>query len=114
LAPENVGDLSTAPVTTAAGGDDDEAEDVPEVAGQAFTAESAKASLLLNLASAYCMRSDLERAAKALGQVGVLQQGTPAHRQATLLSLYLALSRGDSKAAADIILRNKNSPTRRV
>lgn len=161
LSPANIGDMLTSPATTGSRNTDVDDVGAEAEAGaaeerhqpvRALPAETAKATLLLNLAAAYCMSGACDQGAHCLAQVctdaeayggrcvcvryldcfteswgwwlnltmfdadltlrlvpqvGTLQRGTAAYRQATLLSLFLALSRGQHDLAMDIIERSK-------
>ena len=110
LSPDKVGDLSsrgaTASTEDSAGAD---ADTVPSDAAAvpAFTVESAKATLLLNLVAAYCVKGDLDQASVALGNVKGLPSGTPQAMQAALLTVYVELRRGNYVQALEVVKRHQ-------
>eukprot|EP00041_Stephanoeca_diplocostata_P023688 m.587572 g.587572 ORF g.587572 m.587572 type:complete len:746 (+) comp22353_c0_seq1:363-2600(+) len=115
LSPANISDMLASPDITGSRDADVEENGADTEASaaevrqptQAFAAETAKKTLLLNLTAAYCMTGAYDQGAHCLAQVGTLPRGTPAYRQATLLSVFIALNRGQHDVAMDVIERNK-------
>jgi len=105
LSPQNVGDLSSkgpAASEDAAG----EAENLPTEVPP-FTAESARNTLLLNLAAAYCIKDDCDQAGACLAQVKQLPAESHQTRQSALLSVFVSLRQGKHDAALEIIQRHQ-------
>ena len=110
LSPDKVGDLSSRGATASAeetAGADAETVSSDAAAVPAFTVESAKATLLLNLVAAYCVKGDLDQAMVALGNVKALPAGSPQAMQAALLTVYVELRRGNHVQALEVVKRHQ-------
>ena len=68
-----------------------------------FSTESAKATLVLNMAAAYCVNDDADQAATCLAQLRHLPRGTHQSMQCTLLSVFVALRRGRNDDALAVL-----------
>ena len=71
LSPEHVADLTVGvqTATADAGGQESDAALPVQEVSLPFTTETAKAVLIVNLASAYCVQGDLDAASRCLSQV---------------------------------------------
>lgn len=109
LSPDNIGDLSdrTAEGSAADDGGGEAEAATTEQHPPAFTVESAKTTLLLNLAAAYCLKDDCDQAATVLGQLREPPRASHQAKQAVLLSVYVELRRGRHEAALEIVKRNQ-------
>ncbi|XP_063735523.1 CCR4-NOT transcription complex subunit 10 isoform X3 [Eleginops maclovinus] len=77
---------------------------------------SARAMMLFNLGSAYCLRSEYEKARKCLHQAASMVNTKEIPPEAILLAVYLELQNGNTQLALQIIKRNQllPSPVQRV
>ncbi|KAM6968006.1 CCR4-NOT transcription complex subunit 10 isoform 1-T1 [Aplochiton taeniatus] len=72
---------------------------------------SARAMMLFNLGSAYCVRSEYEKARKCLHQAASMVNTKEIPPEAILLGVYLELQNGNTQLALQIIKRNQLLPS---
>ncbi|KAJ0000568.1 hypothetical protein NQD34_012410 [Periophthalmus magnuspinnatus] len=72
---------------------------------------SARAMVLFNLGSAYCLRSEYEKARKCLHQAASMLNTKEIPPEAILLGVYLELQNGNTQLALQIIKRNQLLPS---
>ncbi|CAI5678378.1 unnamed protein product [Oreochromis niloticus] len=72
---------------------------------------SARAMMLFNLGSAYCLRSEYDKARKCLTQAASMMNSKEIPPEAILLGVYLELQNGNTQLALQIIKRNQLLPT---
>uniref|UniRef100_A0A8C2CIE2 CCR4-NOT transcription complex subunit 10 n=1 Tax=Cyprinus carpio TaxID=7962 RepID=A0A8C2CIE2_CYPCA len=72
---------------------------------------SARATMLFNLGSAYCLRSEYEKARKCLHQAASMVNTKEIPPEAILLGVYLELQNGNTQLALQIIKRNQLLPS---
>ncbi|XP_057690435.1 CCR4-NOT transcription complex subunit 10 isoform X1 [Corythoichthys intestinalis] len=72
---------------------------------------SARAMMLFNLGSAYCLRSEYDKARKCLQQAASMVNTKEIPPEAILLAVYLELQNGNTQLALQIIKRNQLLPT---
>ncbi|KAM6177038.1 CCR4-NOT transcription complex subunit 10 isoform 3-T3 [Erethizon dorsatum] len=72
---------------------------------------SARTVMLFNLASAYCLRSECDKARKCLHQAASMIHPKEVPPEAILLAVYLELQNGNTQLALQIIKRNQLLPT---
>uniref|UniRef100_A0A673MZ84 CCR4-NOT transcription complex subunit 10 n=1 Tax=Sinocyclocheilus rhinocerous TaxID=307959 RepID=A0A673MZ84_9TELE len=72
---------------------------------------SARATMLFNLGSAYCLRSEYEKARKCLHQAASVVNTKEIPPEAILLGVYLELQNGNTQLALQIIKRNQLLPS---
>ncbi|XP_074695588.1 CCR4-NOT transcription complex subunit 10 isoform X4 [Strix aluco] len=72
---------------------------------------SARTMMLFNLGSAYCLRSEYEKARKCLHQAASLIHPKEIPPEAILLAVYLELQNGNTQLALQIIKRNQLLPS---
>uniref|UniRef100_A0AAR2LGK0 CCR4-NOT transcription complex subunit 10 n=1 Tax=Pygocentrus nattereri TaxID=42514 RepID=A0AAR2LGK0_PYGNA len=75
------------------------------------TVSSARAMMLFNLGSAYCLRSEYEKARKCLHQAASMVNPKEIPPEAILLGVYLELQNGNTQLALQIIKRNQLLPS---
>ncbi|XP_066289974.1 CCR4-NOT transcription complex subunit 10-like isoform X2 [Branchiostoma lanceolatum] len=118
LNPDNVSDVSVSiPGTVDStekgkGSDEGEERESQAVHSQYYphSLQSAKATLMFNLASAHCLRSEFEKAKKCLHQAASLIPPNEIPPQAIMLGVYLELQSGNTKLALQIIKKNQLIP----
>uniref|UniRef100_A0AAR2KYV5 CCR4-NOT transcription complex subunit 10 n=1 Tax=Pygocentrus nattereri TaxID=42514 RepID=A0AAR2KYV5_PYGNA len=118
LNPENVTDVSlgVSPSEQDQGSDKGDLEPV-ETSGKQTplcypsTVSSARAMMLFNLGSAYCLRSEYEKARKCLHQAASMVNPKEIPPEAILLGVYLELQNGNTQLALQIIKRNQLLPS---
>ncbi|XP_035678985.1 CCR4-NOT transcription complex subunit 10-like [Branchiostoma floridae] len=129
LNPDNISDVSvslpgTVDTTAEKGKGSDEGEERESQEALMFTffptavhsqnyphsLQSAKATLMFNLASAHCLRSEFEKAKKCLHQAASLIPPNEIPPQAIMLGVYLELQSGNTKLALQIIKKNQLIP----
>uniref|UniRef100_A0A4W3J4Q4 CCR4-NOT transcription complex subunit 10 n=1 Tax=Callorhinchus milii TaxID=7868 RepID=A0A4W3J4Q4_CALMI len=71
----------------------------------------ARAMMLFNLGSAYCLRSEYEKARKCLHQAASMVNPKEIPPEAILLAVYLELQNGNTQLALQIIKRNQLLPS---
>ncbi|XP_015212573.2 CCR4-NOT transcription complex subunit 10 isoform X1 [Lepisosteus oculatus] len=118
LNPENVTDVSLgiSPNEQDQGSDKGENEPVESSGKQTplcypSSVSSARAMVLFNLGSAYCLRSEYEKARKCLHQAASLVHTKEIPPEAILLAVYLELQNGNTQLALQIIKRNQLLPS---
>nr|XP_025046042.1 CCR4-NOT transcription complex subunit 10 isoform X3 [Pelodiscus sinensis] len=72
---------------------------------------SARTMMLFNLGSAYCLRSEYDKARKCLHQAACLIHPKEIPPEAILLAVYLELQNGNTQLALQIIKRNQLLPS---
>ncbi|XP_047217693.1 CCR4-NOT transcription complex subunit 10 isoform X2 [Girardinichthys multiradiatus] len=72
---------------------------------------TARAMMLFNLGSAYCLRSEYDKARKCLHQAASVMDSKEIPPEAILLGVYLELQNGNTQLALQIIKRNQLLPT---
>uniref|UniRef100_A0A673Z096 CCR4-NOT transcription complex subunit 10 n=1 Tax=Salmo trutta TaxID=8032 RepID=A0A673Z096_SALTR len=75
------------------------------------TVSSARSIMLFNLGSAYCLRSEYEKARKCLHQAASMVNTKEIPPEAILLAVYLELQNGNTQLALQIIKRNQLLPS---
>uniref|UniRef100_A0A8C9SWP3 CCR4-NOT transcription complex subunit 10 n=1 Tax=Scleropages formosus TaxID=113540 RepID=A0A8C9SWP3_SCLFO len=75
------------------------------------TLNSARAMMLFNLGSAYCLRSEYDKARKCLHQAASMVHAKEIPPEAILLAVYLELQNGNTELALQIIKRNQLLPS---
>lgn len=118
LNPDNVTDVSlgVSPSEQDQGADKGDLEPV-ETSGKQTplcypsTVNSARAMMLFNLGSAYCLRSEYEKARKCLHQAASMVNTKEIPPEAILLGVYLELQNGNTQLALQIIKRNQLLPS---
>ena len=71
---------------------------------------SARTVMLFNLGSAYCLRSEYDKARKCLHQAASMIHPKEVPPEAILLAVYLELQNGNTQLALQIIKRNQLLP----
>lgn len=71
---------------------------------------SARTVMLFNLGSAYCLRSEYDKARKCLHQAASMIHPKEVPPEAILLAVYLELQNGNAQLALQIIRRNQLLP----
>uniref|UniRef100_A0A8C4R381 CCR4-NOT transcription complex subunit 10 n=1 Tax=Eptatretus burgeri TaxID=7764 RepID=A0A8C4R381_EPTBU len=117
LNPENITDVSlvACPSEPDQGSDKNEMEcmenngkHAPQTYPSSVTA--ARAIMLFNLGTAYCLRSEFEKARTCLQQACTMVSPTDVPPEAILLAVYLELQNGNPQQALQIIKRNQLMP----
>ncbi|MBN3273549.1 CNO10 protein, partial [Polyodon spathula] len=118
LNPENVTDVSLGISSNEQDQGSDKGENDPvESSGKQTplcypnSVTSARAMMLFNLGSAYCLRSEYEKARKCLHQAASMVQTKEIPPEAILLAVYLELQNGNTQLALQIIKRNQLLPS---
>ncbi|XP_063055756.1 CCR4-NOT transcription complex subunit 10 isoform X2 [Engraulis encrasicolus] len=117
LNPENVTDVSlgVSPSEQDQGADKSDLEPVETWKQTPLcypsTVNSARAMMLFNLGSAYCLRSEYEKARKCLHQAASMVNTKEIPPEAILLGVYLELQNGNTQLALQIIKRNQLLPS---
>uniref|UniRef100_A0A4W5NCP0 CCR4-NOT transcription complex subunit 10 n=1 Tax=Hucho hucho TaxID=62062 RepID=A0A4W5NCP0_9TELE len=106
LNPENVTDVSLGVLTS----EQDQAGKQTPLCYPS-TVSSARAMMLFNLGSAYCLRSEYEKARKCLHQAASMVNTKEIPPEAILLAVYLELQNGNTQLALQIIKRNQLLPS---
>ncbi|KAK5892850.1 hypothetical protein CesoFtcFv8_013200 [Champsocephalus esox] len=122
LNPENVSDVSMGVLSSEQDQGSDKGEEPAEASGKQTplcypsSVTSARAMMLFNLGSAYCLRSEYEKARKCLHQAASMVNTKEIPPEAILLAVYLELQNGNTQLALQIIKRNQllPSPVQRV
>lgn len=115
LNPENVSDVSMGVLTSEQDQGSDKGEEPVEQSKQTplfypSSVSSARAMMLFNLGSAYCLRSEYEKARKCLNQAAAMVNTKEIPPEAILLGVYLELQNGNTQLALQIIKRNQLLP----
>ncbi|XP_037309622.2 CCR4-NOT transcription complex subunit 10 [Pungitius pungitius] len=117
LNPENVSDVSMGVLTSEQDQGSDKGDESVESSGKQTplcypsSVTSARAMMLFNLGSAYCLRSEYEKARKCLQQAASMVNTKEIPPEAILLGVYLELQNGNTQLALQIIKRNQLLPT---
>lgn len=116
LNPENVSDVSMGVCTS----DQEQGSDKGDEPGESWrqtplcypgSVASARAMMLFNLGSAYCLRSEYDKARKCLHQAASMVNTKEIPPEAILLGVYLELQNGNTQLALQIIKRNQLLPS---
>ncbi|KAM4632804.1 CCR4-NOT transcription complex subunit 10 isoform 2-T2 [Polymixia lowei] len=115
LNPENVTDVSLGVLTSEQDQGSDKGDEPVESWKQTplcypSSVTSARAMMLFNLGSAYCLRSEYEKARKCLHQAASMVNTKEIPPEAILLGVYLELQNGNTQLALQIIKRNQLLP----
>ncbi|KAF3691423.1 CCR4-NOT transcription complex subunit 10 [Channa argus] len=117
LNPENVCDVSMGVLTSEQDQGSDKGDEPVESSGKQTplcypsSVTSARAMMLFNLGSAYCLRSEYDKARKCLHQAASMVNTKEIPPEAILLGVYLELQNGNTQLALQIIKRNQLLPT---
>ncbi|XP_039380073.1 CCR4-NOT transcription complex subunit 10 isoform X1 [Mauremys reevesii] len=118
LNPENVTDVSLGISSNEQDQGSDKGEnEVMESSGKQTpqcypsSVTSARTMMLFNLGSAYCLRSEYDKARKCLHQAASLIHPKEIPPEAILLAVYLELQNGNTQLALQIIKRNQLLPS---
>uniref|UniRef100_A0A3Q3NCD0 CCR4-NOT transcription complex subunit 10 n=1 Tax=Labrus bergylta TaxID=56723 RepID=A0A3Q3NCD0_9LABR len=117
LNPENVSDVSMGILTSEQDQGSDKGDEPVESPGKQTplcypsSVTSARAMMLFNLGSAYCLRSEYEKARKCLHQAASMVNTKEIPPEAILLGVYLELQNGNTQLALQIIKRNQLLPS---
>ncbi|XP_068590729.1 CCR4-NOT transcription complex subunit 10 isoform X1 [Cebidichthys violaceus] len=117
LNPENVSDVSMGVLTSEQDQGSDKGDESVESSGKQTplcypsSVTAARAMMLFNLGSAYCLRSEYEKARKCLQQAASMVNTKEIPPEAILLGVYLELQNGNTQLALQIIKRNQLLPT---
>ncbi|XP_044062431.1 CCR4-NOT transcription complex subunit 10 isoform X2 [Siniperca chuatsi] len=117
LNPENVSDVSMGVLTSEQDQGSDKGDEPVESPGKQTplcypsSVTSARAMMLFNLGSAYCLRSEYDKARKCLHQAASMVNTKEIPPEAILLGVYLELQNGNTQLALQIIKRNQLLPT---
>ncbi|KAM9797917.1 CCR4-NOT transcription complex subunit 10 [Neosynchiropus ocellatus] len=117
LNPENVTDVSMGVLNTEQDQGSEKGDEPVESSGKQTplcypsSVTSARAMMLFNLGSAYCLRSEYDKARKCLHQATSMVNTKEIPPEAILLGVYLELQNGNTQLALQIIKRNQLMPT---
>ncbi|XP_069814725.1 CCR4-NOT transcription complex subunit 10 isoform X2 [Dendropsophus ebraccatus] len=118
LNPENVTDVSLGVSSNEQEQASDKGENEPmESVGKQMpqcypsSVTSARTMMLFNLGSAYCLRSEYDKARKCLHQAASMIHPKEIPPEAILLAVYLELQNGNTQLALQIIKRNQLLPS---
>ncbi|XP_034384978.1 CCR4-NOT transcription complex subunit 10 isoform X1 [Cyclopterus lumpus] len=117
LNPENVSDVSMGVLPSEQDQGSEKGDESVESSGKQTplcypsSVTSARAMMLFNLGSAYCLRSEYEKARKCLQQAASMVNTKEIPPEAILLGVYLELQNGNTQLALQIIKRNQLLPT---
>ncbi|XP_075443150.1 CCR4-NOT transcription complex subunit 10 isoform X1 [Ascaphus truei] len=118
LNPENVTDVSLEVSSNEQEQGSDKGENEPmESVGKQMpqcypnSVTSARTMMLFNLGSAYCLRSEYDKARKCLHQASSMIHPKEIPPEAILLAVYLELQNGNTQLALQIIKRNQLLPS---
>lgn len=117
LNPENVSDVSVGMLINEQDQGSDKGDEPVESSGKQTplcypsSVTSARAMMLFNLGSAYCLRSEYDKARKCLTQAASMMNSKEIPPEAILLGVYLELQNGNTQLALQIIKRNQLLPT---
>ncbi|XP_075896822.1 CCR4-NOT transcription complex subunit 10 isoform X1 [Nelusetta ayraudi] len=116
LSPENVSDVSMAKLTSEQEQGPDKGDEPIESSGKQVpmcypsSVASARSMMLFNLGSAYCLRSEYDKARRCLHQAAAMVNSKDIPPEAILLAVYLELQNGNTQLALQIIKRNQLVP----
>ncbi|XP_062254819.1 CCR4-NOT transcription complex subunit 10 isoform X5 [Platichthys flesus] len=117
LNPENVTDVSMGVLSSEQDQGTEKGDEPVESSGKQTplcypsSVTSARAMMLFNLGSAYCLRSEYDKARKCLHQAASMVNTKEIPPEAILLGVYLELQNGNTQLALQIIKRNQLLPT---
>ncbi|XP_035019398.1 CCR4-NOT transcription complex subunit 10 isoform X3 [Hippoglossus stenolepis] len=116
LNPENVSDVSMGVLSSEQDQGSEKGDEPVESWKQTplcypSSVTSARAMMLFNLGSAYCLRSEYDKARKCLHQAASMVNTKEIPPEAILLGVYLELQNGNTQLALQIIKRNQLLPT---
>ncbi|XP_029308035.1 CCR4-NOT transcription complex subunit 10 isoform X1 [Cottoperca gobio] len=117
LNPENVSDVSMGVLSSEQDQGSDKGDEPVESSGKQTplcypsSVTSARAMMLFNLGSAYCLRSEYDKARKCLHQAASMVNTKEIPPEAILLGVYLELQNGNTQLALQIIKRNQLLPS---
>ncbi|XP_061631377.1 CCR4-NOT transcription complex subunit 10 isoform X5 [Phyllopteryx taeniolatus] len=117
LNPDNVTDVSIGVLTSEQDPGSDKGDETVESSGKQTplcypsSVTSARAMMLFNLGSTYCLRSEYDKARKCLQQAASMLNTKEIPPEAILLGVYLELQNGNTQLALQIIKRNQLLPT---
>ncbi|XP_029308036.1 CCR4-NOT transcription complex subunit 10 isoform X2 [Cottoperca gobio] len=116
LNPENVSDVSMGVLSSEQDQGSDKGDEPVESWKQTplcypSSVTSARAMMLFNLGSAYCLRSEYDKARKCLHQAASMVNTKEIPPEAILLGVYLELQNGNTQLALQIIKRNQLLPS---
>ncbi|XP_061571147.1 CCR4-NOT transcription complex subunit 10-like isoform X1 [Cololabis saira] len=113
LNPENVSDVSVGVQSSDQDQGPDKGDEPVEPSGKKTpqcypsSVTAARAMMLFNLGSAYCLRSEYDKARKCLQQAASMVNTKEIPPEAILLGVYLELQNGNTQLALQIIKRNQ-------
>ncbi|CAL8248098.1 unnamed protein product [Lota lota] len=116
LNPENVTDVSLGVLTSEQDQGSDKGDEPVESSAKQTplcypsSVTAARAMMLFNLGSAYCLRSEYDKARKCLHQAALMVNTKEIPPEAILLGVYLELQNGNTQLALQIIKRNQLLP----
>ncbi|CAN9514198.1 unnamed protein product [Ophioblennius macclurei] len=116
LNPENVVDVSMGILPSEQDQGSEKGDEPAEYSGKQTplcypsSVTSARAMMLFNLGSSYCLRSEYEKARKCLHQAASMVNTKEIPPEAILLGVYLELQNGNTQLALQIIKRNQLLP----
>uniref|UniRef100_H2LEU0 CCR4-NOT transcription complex subunit 10 n=1 Tax=Oryzias latipes TaxID=8090 RepID=H2LEU0_ORYLA len=116
LNPENVSDVSVGVVSSDPDQGPERGEEPVEPSGKKTplcypgSVAAARSIMLFNLGSAYCLRSEYDKARNCLNQAVSITNGKEIPPEAILLGVYLELQNGNTQLALQIIKRNQLLP----
>uniref|UniRef100_A0A3P9J8I0 CCR4-NOT transcription complex subunit 10 n=1 Tax=Oryzias latipes TaxID=8090 RepID=A0A3P9J8I0_ORYLA len=116
LNPENVSDVSVGVVSSDPDQGPERGEEPVEPSGKKTplcypgSVGAARSIMLFNLGSAYCLRSEYDKARNCLNQAVSITNGKEIPPEAILLGVYLELQNGNTQLALQIIKRNQLLP----
>ncbi|XP_013882423.1 CCR4-NOT transcription complex subunit 10 [Austrofundulus limnaeus] len=117
LNPENVSDVSVGLPPSEQDQGPEKGDEPAEASGKKTplcypsSVTAARAMMLFNLGSAYCLRSEFDKARKCLHQAASMVNTKEIPPEAILLGVYLELQNGNTQLALQIIKRNQLLPT---
>lgn len=117
LNPENICDVSMGLLTSEQDQGHEKGEEPIEPSAKKMplcypsSVTTARAMMLFNLGSAYCLRSEYDKARKCLHQAASMMNSKEIPPEAILLGVYLELQNGNTQMALQIIKRNQLLPT---
>uniref|UniRef100_A0A3B5PVQ8 CCR4-NOT transcription complex subunit 10 n=1 Tax=Xiphophorus maculatus TaxID=8083 RepID=A0A3B5PVQ8_XIPMA len=113
LNPENISDVSLGVLSS----EQDQGDEPIEPSAKKMplfypsSVAAAQAMMLFNLGSAYCLRSEYDKARKCLHQAASVMNSKEIPPEAILLGVYLELQNGNTQLALQIIKRNQLLPS---
>uniref|UniRef100_A0A3B3VP56 CCR4-NOT transcription complex subunit 10 n=1 Tax=Poecilia latipinna TaxID=48699 RepID=A0A3B3VP56_9TELE len=113
LNPENISDVSLGMLSSEQDQGDEPIEPSAKKTPLFYPSSvaAAQAMMLFNLGSAYCLRSEYDKARKCLHQAATMMNSKEIPPEAILLGVYLELQNGNTQLALQIIKRNQLLPS---